>query len=127
MLTELISISSLDANNEKMIDVRHIARYNRRDDPLEVCKSCIVKASALLSQLIPLIEVSGLDEQDRCLQSIEPAGVADEIVLILFDSAMIAELFYSERKSVIAGDDGTRVAARSQIFRRIKAEAGSVP
>jgi len=110
-----------------MIDVRHIVQYSRTNDPLKACKFFIVTVSAFFSQLIPLIEVSELDEQDRCLQSIEPAGVADEIVLILFDSAMIAELSYSERKSVIAGDDGTRVAARSQIFRRIKAEAGSMP
>src|SRR5690242_17569178 len=126
MLTELISISSLDANNEKMIDVRHIARYNRRDDPLEVCKSCIVKARAFFSQLIPVIEVFELDKQNRRLQSIEPAGVADEIMLIFFDSAMITKLTYSERNSVIAGDDGTRVTARPQIFGGIKAEAGSV-
>src|SRR5579885_2014079 len=93
-------------------------------DTGKLLQSPVIEIGNLPARFIPLIEMRQLDLEDSRLNRVKTKVMPNQQVMILLGRSMIAQQAHLLSQINIVGNEGSAISSSTEIFSRIKTEAG---
>src|SRR5436309_1308342 len=115
-----------DLDHVEMPHREHVRRVTRKHEARDVPERFLVPERQLPALGVSGVERAQLHAQDRGLQRIEPAAVANDVVLVAPRLTVVAQAAHERQRAWIPRGHHAALAAGSEVLGRTEAEGGEI-